>query len=169
MHWEVITELFGREPLWPKMSAFRIMARVTIEGGYPETHHLPEKYSKLPHVALLMLKNGQTRRYPSYVSEFSLSYALEYSILIPLHHHYILFSFYCISNCQMIIIYIPITFIKFRKSDRASSQFLAGMNQLFSSRRISASSKNSILAGEALRDILLTELYIQVIIRNLQS
>ena len=30
----------------PKMSAYRIMVRVSVEGGYPETNHLPEKIQK---------------------------------------------------------------------------------------------------------------------------
>ena len=39
----VVTELFGCKPLWPKMSAYRIMVTVTVEGAFPETNHLPEK------------------------------------------------------------------------------------------------------------------------------
>ena len=43
----VITELFGCVPLWPKMSAYRIMMCVTVEGGFPETKHLPEEIQKV--------------------------------------------------------------------------------------------------------------------------
>ena len=43
----VLTELFGQQPLWPKMSAYRIMVCVTVEGGFPETSHLPESIQKL--------------------------------------------------------------------------------------------------------------------------
>ena len=43
----VITELFGCKPLWPKMSAYRIMVRVTVKGGYPATNHLPEMIQKV--------------------------------------------------------------------------------------------------------------------------
>ena len=44
---DVLTELFGQQPLWPKMSAYRIMVCVTVEGGFPETNHLLESIQKL--------------------------------------------------------------------------------------------------------------------------
>ena len=43
----VITELFGCKLLWPKMSAYRIMVTVTVEGGFPATNYFPEKVKEV--------------------------------------------------------------------------------------------------------------------------
>lgn len=43
----VITELFGCKPLWPKMSAFRIMHQLTVEKVYPDTTHLTKEIRKV--------------------------------------------------------------------------------------------------------------------------
>ena len=56
----LITELFGKQHLWPTLTPHQIMYKVTVEGIYPPTAHLSDEIQSITKLCLTKEENRAT-------------------------------------------------------------------------------------------------------------
>ena len=114
----VLIELFGEKPLWPPLSWYQIMYRVSVEGQFPTCAHLPQplqkvcgmcltnKASRAPSAMVLKSLCELARKHLWPQSRFVASMVHNTIVCMPVFMYCVCWQPHCMGQWTMIIITI---------------------------------------------------------------